>query len=900
MASPLPDLKNRLVGNYRLVGFLGQGGFASVYLGEHVNDKSQVAIKFFVSLKGYGQTNTPSNEALKALQDEARIISRLNYLQHPHIIRISDIGMESGISSFPQGIPYMVMDYAPYGSAFHFLKNALPLPVDQVVTFIGQVASALYHAHNLGILHRDVKPPNLLFAKQNHILLADFGIARILRPGSLEHETTLVKGSLEYMPPEQFQSKTYPASDQYALGIIAYQWLTGVKPFIARDPLQIMNAHASTPPAPLRQHQPSLPLAVERVVLQALEKDWHNRFPSVLDFANALAAAAQGPQQFQSYPPPLPLNPTPSIYWPSGQTGQQGATSTVLGGSGGSQPLSTIPSDLNSHAPDGTRIAFFRTNDKIKEIHWLNNGYISAVTVNNQLYVWNANSEQNHSITPIQGTRWTRSPNNSYLAILGSNQVEIYDVLQQQMICTYAQKDVSSVVWSPDGEWIASAGTDGQKECVHIWQARTGLRRLSLITKTPLSFEKHIRKITLLAWSPDGNRIVSCDVGGTIYVWNPVSAEIVCTPPQGLLISDTLTDLLWSPDGQFLAFLEPRASIQVWDVWKTQDGADKDAPPGPSPQLSNWTGHYSPSSITHYPAYLYDYPLLLWRPSSSIHHTATQRQRARRVRENNFLAFLTDPSTVEVWDITSHKRISQHPCPVPVNALAWSPNGKALAVGGEEGIVEIWNPWTGNTIQRTHHAEPNQTYQVQAIGWSPNGYLLASGAGDPSGGEDMIWIWQARRTTDSVSHIPDTPPQVFPGMLDVNLWLALLLGAFDIAFPGVVGIYTSSLFAFFVIPLLAVLAIILTVAAMHEWKQGKPANNKASFQGLVFFFSAMWGLTFLVIGSSIATGVVETLGGVIGLCLGAAGGWIIHRSIMRTLYRRMRDSYQESRAGSSW
>ncbi len=185
------------------------------------------------------------------------------------------------------------------------------LPLSKVVDYVTQVVEALQYAHDRGIIHRDVKPENLLVGSNKEILLGDFGIA-VLTQRSSSLSTQAVVGTAAYMAPEQFRGKPCAASDQYALAVVVYEWLAGDRPFTGTF-VELASQHLLTPPPTLRQKNPGIAPPVERVVLTALAKEPAQRFGSIKDFALALALASQAtastcfsPGQFQADPPSHP------------------------------------------------------------------------------------------------------------------------------------------------------------------------------------------------------------------------------------------------------------------------------------------------------------------------------------------------------------------------------------------------------------------------------------------------------------------------------------------------------------------------------------------------------------------------------------------------------------------
>jgi len=269
------DHVGQQLGNYRLSRLIGHGGFAEVYLGEHIHLNTQAAIKVLqIRLTG-------SN--LEQFRNEARTIASL---VHPNIVRVLDFGVEDDI-------PFLVMDYAPNGTLRQRHPRGVPLPPLSIVPYVEQAAAALQYAHNEKLIHRDVKPENMLVGRNEDVLLSDFGLVMIAQSTSSQ-TTKEMAGTLPYMAPEQINGKPRPASDQYALGIVTYEWLSGERPFQGSF-VEIATQHLVTPPAPLHGKIAGISPAVEEVVFTALAKDPQQRFASVHAFAAAFEQACQTP-----------------------------------------------------------------------------------------------------------------------------------------------------------------------------------------------------------------------------------------------------------------------------------------------------------------------------------------------------------------------------------------------------------------------------------------------------------------------------------------------------------------------------------------------------------------------------------------------------------------------------
>ncbi|HEV2583235.1 MAG TPA: FxSxx-COOH system tetratricopeptide repeat protein [Ktedonobacteraceae bacterium] len=268
-------MKNRRLkqqfGHYRLLSLLGEGGFSEVYLGEHIYLKTQAAIKIL--------TIPLEQDERSRFLSEARIIA---HLDHPHIVRVLDFGLQDRV-------PFLVLSYAPHGSMRQLYPKGAALPLSTIVDVVRQLASALQYAHSQQLIHGDVKPENILVGRGQEVLLSDFGVA-VVASHSLHRSD--ISGTVAYMSPEQLRGEPCFASDQYALGVVVYEWLCGSRPFIGSF-TEIAMQHLHTPPPSLLDRQPELSPAIEQVVLRALAKDPQQRFSNILDFAKTFVAACQ-------------------------------------------------------------------------------------------------------------------------------------------------------------------------------------------------------------------------------------------------------------------------------------------------------------------------------------------------------------------------------------------------------------------------------------------------------------------------------------------------------------------------------------------------------------------------------------------------------------------------------
>ena len=447
MKAMITDLTGQQFGNYRLVRRLGVGGFASVYLGEHKHVSSlQAAIKI-LDLKDVD---------VEKFRTEAVIIAKL---VHPHILRLLDF-------DFRQETPFLVLDYAPHSSLRDQHPKGTMVPLATVVRYAKDIASALQYAHEQRIIHRDVKPENILVGRSGEVLLSDFGIAMLSKTGRTSLDVATHKaGTPYYMAPEMIRGKPEKASDQYALGIVVYELLCGTPPFTEGDIFQLGMQHLVEPVPPLREKLSSLSPRVEAVVLKALAKKPEDRFPSVQAFSEAL-------EEVSKVPPTPPKLPKPPI------------GTRLLIYRGHSDSVMTL-----AWSPDGSRIAS-GSIDKTMQIWEVSSGRLLRTYSGHSNAVWTL--------------AW--SPDGSRIA----SGTYVWEVSSGRLLRTYRghANEVYTLAWSPDGSRIASGSSD---KTVQVWEVSSG-RLLH-------TYSGHSEPVYMVAWSPDGSHIASGSEDMTVQVW---------------------------------------------------------------------------------------------------------------------------------------------------------------------------------------------------------------------------------------------------------------------------------------------------------------------------------------------------------------------------------------------
>ena len=599
------------LGNYQLIRMLGEGGFAEVYLGEHIHLGTKAAIKVL-------HTQLTSDDVDK-FRDEARTIANLI---HPNIVRVLEFGIEGKT-------PFLVMDYAPNGTLRQKHPKGVPLPLPTIVNYVKQVAEALQSAHEEKFIHRDVKPENMLLGRRGEVLLSDFGIALVAQSSRYQN-TQDMAGTIAYMAPEQIGGKPRPASDQYALGVVVYEWLSGDRPFHGNF-TEIAVQHTVTPPPPLREKVPTILPDVEQVVMVALAKEPKERFGSVQAFATALEQASQA--HVATFVKPIVLTPLvqePRVVTPPSLPPTLPVT-----------PPSPSKQFAAASKPVGTAIYTYRGHSgSVRALVWSPDGKrIVSGSDDTTAQVWDAVTGSNfrtyrgHS-NRVRGVAW--SPDGKLIASGSDDKtVQVWDTATESHGGIYRghSKQVNSVAWSHDGTRIVSASYD---KTVQVWDAATG--------KALWTYRGHSGSVWSVAWSPDGTRIASAGDDRTVRVWDTAIGNIIFIYRGH---SANVNTLAWSPDGMRIASASGYATVLIWDA---------------STSKTLFTYHNLSSFVWS----------VAWSPDG------------KRIASGDA------SGRVRVWDATTGNIIFIYKHAAPVYTVAWSPDGKYIASGGDDKTVQVW------------------------------------------------------------------------------------------------------------------------------------------------------------------------------------------------------------------
>ena len=264
------------IANFEIIAEIGRGGMGEVYLAKQMPVGREVALKV---LSVRNAADPEYAEAMKRFESEAKAVSLLD---HDNIVTLYDYG-------FADDVNYLAMQYINGSPLFDLIQKYKPMPVDTIIEYAKQICRGLNYAHSRGVIHRDIKPQNILVSKEgNRCHITDFGIAKIKR----EERITVVGmavGTPEYMSPEQAEGKNLdPQTDVYSLGILIYEMCTGNPPFYGNDPMSVAYRQVHEEPKKPSKIRHDIPVRLENIIMKALRKNKSERYKAAHDILKDL------------------------------------------------------------------------------------------------------------------------------------------------------------------------------------------------------------------------------------------------------------------------------------------------------------------------------------------------------------------------------------------------------------------------------------------------------------------------------------------------------------------------------------------------------------------------------------------------------------------------------------
>ena len=678
------NLSGQSLGQYELRGLLGKGGMGAVY------QAYQSSLKRIVAIKVMDSTLAEQPGFIERFNREAETAAAL---EHHHIIPIYDYGNQRSIS-------YVVMRLLTGGSlAQRVAKQATGKregpSMGEVVELLKQLASALDYAHSRGVVHRDIKPGNIMFDKHGRGYLVDFGIAQLADASRVITAPGVVLGTPHYMAPEQWGSQEIgPAADQYALAVVTYLLVTGRTPFQADTPLSFMHKHLNELPTPAGTLRPDLPAGITAVLERALAKEPAGRFPTVTAFAQAFERAVAGqvgePSGFFS----VPARPSEATVSPWAASSQGAAERKPLfkrpliplvGGLAALLVVILIGAFLiramiggggETPAADVGPVA---TASQVETTRPVESVQSTATSVSPQETVAPGALPASPTSAPTLPAEPSLIPASHPIDAANAPQLEMLNWMEQFGAPT-------GIAMSPDGRLLV-VGTHFDIDVYDMADLGTPL----------YSLEGH-KTLDDVALSPDGVMLASAgsSFDNTIRLWDLSRGGVEKAVLTGH--TDAVLGLAYSPDGAKIASASADKSVRIWDAQ---------------------TGTELFLAFDHAQRVL----SVAFSPDGKV------------------LASGGDDGVVRLWDVETGESLNVLETPnYTVGSVAFSSDGALLASAGSYSQeIRLWNAQSGEPVTILHgHAQEGGSGGVHSLAFAPDSALLASGGGDRS-----IRIWNA-------------------------------------------------------------------------------------------------------------------------------------------------------------
>jgi serine/threonine protein kinase len=708
------------IAGYRLEEQIGRGGMAVVFRAQDERLQRQVALKIL----------SPALAADEAFRQRFIRESRsAAAVDDPHIIPVFEAGEADGTL-------FIAMRYVPGGDVGTLVRRLGPLPIARAAAIISAVASALDAAHAAGLVHRDVKPANMLMdsrpGRPDHVYLSDFGLTKGALSSAHLTETGHFLGTLDYCAPEQIQGGQVDArTDEYALACAAFELLAGEPPFPRDKSMAVLYAQLSASPPPLTSKRPGLPPTVDEVLLRALAKAPGDRYASCGQFADALRAAF-GLQQYDAG-----HDSSPGPDHPPTEVARTGDPDERLFGLTADAMRQQVPADTVSpmRPPGGPG----RRRSGLIIL-----GAVAIVTAGGVIAAMIFAGASGHgpgrtsalgaarSSSPVVGRSArpasSRSSSPGTSSPPGPGTAAVHEIVRTFSDPGAGIKHVNSVAISPDGRTLATGDTNGS---AYLWDAGTG-RQLAVLSRGGGA------KVFAVAISPDGTMVATGYGDGRTSVWKAATGQLVDTVPDPG--GKAVNSVAFSPDGKTLATGDANGSTYFWDITGGGHSIALSRTLADPAGRGIWALTFSPDGKTlatgdyNGSTYLWDAASSTGSPAATF--TAPGGPNITAVAfspDGKTLATGNSDGTAYLWNLSSgaHTVISE---PGPVWGVAFSKSGM-LAVGDNDGSTYLWDVAAGDTSATlTDPASGGQG--VGAVAFSPDGQTLATG---DTNGTTYLW-----------------------------------------------------------------------------------------------------------------------------------------------------------------
>lgn len=712
----------------------------------------------FVLLKTILHSSEYSQDAVDFFLAESRTLAKLT---HPNIAKVLDFGYENGNL-------YLISEYVT-GTALVDLLNR-PMPWQQAVNILLPLTNALVYAHGRGIIHRDLKPANIIINADNQPILSDFSLMRIIEEEETRDMTgtNVGLGSPEYISPEQGQGLTVDfRSDVYSLGVIFFEMVTGKKLFYAANSMEIVIQHILADPPKPRSIVPTLPRAVETVILNTLSKDPGRRYQTMEAVSQALKALIEDSNRERAKPTlqpgrqmlfagigvvlllviglaarglftpapetdltaqPVDMSPTASpLSTPTPVSATEPVATlelpTTIADSFTPYDLPELPVLSGTNLPLDTQVLNTGNingiqelarwgNPNINQLSWINADRVLLAATSAGLYFYDPTNMQPRLFFDTGGalTGFALSEDGQMVATADDHGTVVVWTLAdgtEYKRMDGKAKQIKSLVFSPDGEKLIFS--DAEKN-IHFW---------NLKRDQYYQFDDQLTSnANKVLYSDTGDRVISGDDSFQIIIWDAASGTVV----ERYAADQQINDMALSSDGRYLVLALNEATLQLWDLTAKQAIARMKIPD-------------SRAAFT----------FVTFLPSDNIILTGSA---------DGFVRAWSVPVLESLWALTSANQDDHPGSVIPIRNVAVSHSGTELAVSFADGSAEMWD--ISVAPQKREFSVDLGSKPIHRIAISPDDRVLVVQRGDSS-----VEVWSSRNG-EQTAQVTGTLPRGNP------------------------------------------------------------------------------------------------------------------------------------------